>query len=146
MPWIQKNYPDSMKNLDPTVRNKAIEIANALMREGKMHDEGNVIATGISKAKDWATHEGMDVAKTPTDHKDHGTDQYVIPHKKGWALKTERSNKPYKVYATKEEAIEKGEEMAKKHSATLMIQGEDGKIEDKKSFTKNEATDTTASS
>lgn len=134
MPWTKNDYPNSMKNLEPTLREKAIEIANAILSEGKMHDEGQVIATSISKAKDWASHHGMKVPKTETDLKDHGTDQYVTPHQNGWALKTENSEKPYKVYATKHEAIEKGEEMARKHNANLIIQGEDGKIEHKYSF------------
>ena len=33
MPWTKEDYPDSLKNLKPTVRNKAIEIMNALQRE-----------------------------------------------------------------------------------------------------------------
>ncbi|MBT33737.1 MAG: hypothetical protein CMO01_29080 [Thalassobius sp.] len=53
MPWNKKEYPNSMKNLKPRVRNKAIEIGNAIMDEGKMKDEGRIIATSISKAKEW---------------------------------------------------------------------------------------------
>jgi uncharacterized protein YoaH (UPF0181 family) len=52
MPWSEKNYPDSMKNLRPRVRNKAIEIANALLDEGMA--EGRAIAIGTKKAKEWA--------------------------------------------------------------------------------------------
>jgi uncharacterized protein YdaT len=33
MPWSDAYYPVSMKNLPPAVRGKAIEIANALLRE-----------------------------------------------------------------------------------------------------------------
>ncbi len=134
MPWTKQNYPESMKNLEPEIRNKAIDIANALEREGSMDDEGNLIATSISQAKDWATHQEKEVPKTDTDVKKHGTDQYVTPHEEGWALKTENSEKPYKVYPTKQEAIEEGAAMAKKHAANLIIQGEDGKIVDKRSY------------
>ncbi len=42
-----------MKNLPLAVRNKAIEIANAILDEGHT-TEGIAIATGISRAKDWA--------------------------------------------------------------------------------------------
>lgn len=28
MPWTQSDYPDAMKNLDISLRNKAIKIAN----------------------------------------------------------------------------------------------------------------------
>jgi hypothetical protein len=33
MPWTKTDYPNSMKNLLAAVRNKAIEIANALLEE-----------------------------------------------------------------------------------------------------------------
>jgi len=58
MPWDEKDYPVSMKNLPKKVRKKAIEIANALLREKKM-EEGILIATAISHAKDWATNKGL---------------------------------------------------------------------------------------
>jgi len=53
MPWTKYNYPVSMKNLPELVRNKAIEIANAMLWESKM-EEGLIIATAISRAKKWA--------------------------------------------------------------------------------------------
>lgn len=52
MPWDANDYPDSMKNLDKKVRNKAIEIANALLEDG--YEEGRAISIGISQAKKWA--------------------------------------------------------------------------------------------
>jgi len=51
MPWTKTDYPDSMKNLLPRIRGKAIEIANALLGEGM--EEGSAIPIGISKAKEW---------------------------------------------------------------------------------------------
>jgi uncharacterized protein YdaT len=57
MPWTKTDYPNSMKNLPAAVRNKAIEIANAILEE-RHTDEGIAIATAISRAKEWATeHE-----------------------------------------------------------------------------------------
>jgi uncharacterized protein YdaT len=41
-----------MKHLSPLVREKAIEIANALLEEGM--DEGKAIRIAIAKAKEWA--------------------------------------------------------------------------------------------
>jgi uncharacterized protein YdaT len=54
MPWNEFTYPVSMKHLDPEVRSKAIEIANALLEEGM--DEGRAIRIAIAKAKQWAEH------------------------------------------------------------------------------------------
>ena len=63
MPWTKDNYPDSMKSLPEDVRDKAIEIANALLEERKM-EEGFAIATAISRAKEWAAnHNKTSVAK-----------------------------------------------------------------------------------
>lgn len=52
MPWNRSYYPSSMKHLSPSVRAKAIEIANALLESG--HPEGQAIRVGIAKAKEWA--------------------------------------------------------------------------------------------
>jgi uncharacterized protein YdaT len=64
MPWTRDYYPDSMKNLPEPVRNKAIEIANALLEEKNM-PEGIAIATAISRAKKWVKehlqNEGEDL-------------------------------------------------------------------------------------
>ena len=53
MPWTKTNYPDSMKKLPLAVRNKAIQIANAMLKEKKKMSEGILIATSIKHAKDF---------------------------------------------------------------------------------------------
>ncbi len=52
MPWSETHFPRSMTNLPPVVREKAIEIANALLRQG--YDEGMAMRVAISNAKRWA--------------------------------------------------------------------------------------------
>jgi uncharacterized protein YdaT len=52
MPWTTTWYPVSMKNLPPPVREKAIEIANALLAEDM--DEGKAVRIAIARAKEWA--------------------------------------------------------------------------------------------
>ncbi|PLR81026.1 MULTISPECIES: hypothetical protein [Bacillus] len=51
MPWSKNDYPDAMKNLDPKVREKAIEIANALLEDG--YEDGRAIPIAIDKAKEY---------------------------------------------------------------------------------------------
>ena len=51
MPWSSEYFPAAMKHLPPPVREKAIEIANALRDEGV--DEGTAIRIAIAKAKEW---------------------------------------------------------------------------------------------
>lgn len=52
MVWTKKDYPDSLKNLEEKIREKAIEIANAMIRDGEKEDKAIPIA--ITKAKEWA--------------------------------------------------------------------------------------------
>lgn len=52
MPWNDERHPVSMRRLEPRIRRKAIEIANALLEEG--YDEGKAIRIAIAKAKEWA--------------------------------------------------------------------------------------------
>jgi uncharacterized protein YdaT len=66
MPWTTERYTTSMKYLPPVVREKAIEIANALLDEG--HPEGQSIRIGIAHAKVWAKRRGL--LETAAEH--HG--------------------------------------------------------------------------
>jgi uncharacterized protein YdaT len=59
MPWSSTYFPASMRNLAPLVREKAIEIANALLDEGM--DEGKAIRIAIAKAKEWAARHRITV-------------------------------------------------------------------------------------
>ncbi len=55
MPWTAERFPKSMQNLPAWVREKAIDIANALLAEGM--DEGKAIRIAIAKAKEWARRD-----------------------------------------------------------------------------------------
>ncbi|HEU0201151.1 MAG TPA: hypothetical protein VFR86_12035 [Burkholderiaceae bacterium] len=59
MPWTSDYYPVSMRHLALPVREKAIDIANALLAEGM--EEGKAIRIAIAKAKEWAEHRGLPV-------------------------------------------------------------------------------------
>ncbi|MDE2137327.1 MAG: hypothetical protein KGJ68_07805 [Gammaproteobacteria bacterium] len=52
MPWSDADFPRSMVNLPRHIRDKAIQIANALLGEG--YEEGRAIRIGISQARRWA--------------------------------------------------------------------------------------------
>lgn len=60
MPWTTERYPPAMVRLPVEVRNKAIEIANALLDEG--YDEGRSIRMAIAAAKRWALRAGICLA------------------------------------------------------------------------------------
>jgi len=56
-PWNEDYYPPAMEGLPPPVRAKAIEIANALLEQGR--EEGSAIRIAIAKAKEWARRHGL---------------------------------------------------------------------------------------
>jgi uncharacterized protein YdaT len=52
MPWTLQRYPPAMQRLPAEVRAKAIEIANALLADGR--EEGQAIRMAIAAARKWA--------------------------------------------------------------------------------------------
>ncbi|KAF2515703.1 DUF2188 domain-containing protein [Flavobacterium foetidum] len=50
MPWYNGDYPPSYKNQPKETREKAVEIANALLLDGA--EEGVAIATGLKQARE----------------------------------------------------------------------------------------------
>ncbi|MFW5720925.1 MAG: DUF2188 domain-containing protein, partial [Bacteroidota bacterium] len=113
MPYTKDNYPNTMKNLDEDVKEKAIEILNALLYEDKLN-ESFAIPTAISRARDWANNRGKNISKTKTDRKEHGKDLYVLPKDDQWAIKYEEADKSSFIFDAKAEAVEKAKEIAKK--------------------------------
>jgi uncharacterized protein YdaT len=142
MPWTKNSYPDAMKNLPAAVREKAIEIANALLDETRM-DEGIAIATAISRAKDWAVNHGKKIESVSpdsrtTDVKQHGEDRYVTPHPEhGWAVRKEGSERAEKIFESKKEAVQQARKEARQANASLTIQKRDGRVQQRISYNPN---------
>jgi uncharacterized protein YdaT len=61
MPYTKKEYPVSLKNFMAPVRNKAIDIANALLIDGA--DESRAKAIATDKAEEWALKRSIKVRK-----------------------------------------------------------------------------------
>ena len=59
VPWTSDRFPNAMRDLTDPVREKAVEIANALLADGE--DEGKAIRVAIAKAKQWARRRGIRV-------------------------------------------------------------------------------------
>ncbi|WP_456279292.1 DUF2188 domain-containing protein [Bacillus sp. AK128] len=116
--WNKQSYPDSMKNLMEPIRNKAIEIANALLDEG--YEEGRAISIAIEKAKEWGGEQN--------------SAHHVVPHESGWAVKAEHAEKPSNLFDTKNEALKKGQQIASNQKTRLIIHRKDGKIQKHQNF------------
>lgn len=57
MPWYNGDYPPSYKNQPDELREKAVEIANALLQDGT--EEGIAIATGLKQARELLKNYGV---------------------------------------------------------------------------------------
>lgn len=118
MNWSKDNYPDSMKHLEKLTRNKAIEIANSLLKDG--YEEPRAIAMAITQAQVWASKRKIT--------KSNGSDRHIVPHKGKWAILKEGNIKPSHIYNTKEEALKKAYKITKDIESKVVSHKKDGKI------------------
>ncbi|MGB6409488.1 MAG: DUF2188 domain-containing protein [Planococcus donghaensis] len=116
MPWNKKDYPDSFKNLTDDVRDKAIEIANALLRDG--YEEGRAIPIALEQAK-------------KTENSDEDRPVYEIKkHDEGWQLKKKDSKKAILIEETKESLMGEAKRYVNRNHGELHIYTEDGSLSD----------------
>jgi uncharacterized protein YdaT len=116
MPWSKNDYPSSLKNLPADVRNKAIEIANALLDEG--YNEGRAIAIATDRAH-----------KSQEDKTQDKTEYHVKTHDDGWQLIKSDSSRAIMVEGTKEELLSKAKDYVNEHVGTLVIHKQDGSVD-----------------
>jgi len=118
MPWNDQDYPASFKNLEPEVREKAIEIANALLKES--YEESRAIAIATAKARDYIHGENGD-----------RPEYEVKPRQNDWILiKADGARAIYKE-TTKHELLEKAKPYVNDQNGVLSIYHEDGSFENK---------------
>lgn len=67
MPWYNGDFPPSYKNQPKKIREKAVEIANAVLLEGA--DEGVAIATGLKRAREHFANEKAETARNKNHKK-----------------------------------------------------------------------------
>ncbi|MDQ0965381.1 uncharacterized protein YdaT [Flavobacterium sp. W4I14] len=72
MPWYNGDFPPSYKNQSQPLREKAVEIANALLTEGV--EEGIAIATGLKRARQYFGES----EKVESDLKDIASDKDTL--------------------------------------------------------------------
>lgn len=61
-------------------------------------------------------------------------DIHVVPHKGGWATRTEGAERAGRVHETQRDAVEQGVEQAKREHVELVIHRRDGTIRDSDSY------------
>lgn len=119
MVWTKKDFPDSMKNLNEDVRNKAIEIANRLLEDD--YEEGRAISIAISQAKEWHENRGGSISADVTHH--------LVPHKDGWLLKSIKDEDSI-LFEKKEDAMDRIREISKNKAMKVMIHDSEGKFQE----------------
>lgn len=127
MPWTKNDYPDSMKNLDERTRNKAIEIANALLEDN--YEEGRAIAIATSQAKKWQEEH------PENKHSSDSTPLHVVPEDGSWVVKKEGQSRVEARAETKEEAVDKAKDLASRHNGSAVIHRQDGTVEKVHNYT-----------
>lgn len=116
MPWNKNDYPDSFKNLNPDVRSKAIEIANALLKDN--YEEGRAISIATAQAQ-----------KSVEGDKEHPIYE-IRTHDEGWQLKKKDSKKAILIEETKEELMGEAKRYVTKNHGELHIYSNSGELQD----------------
>jgi len=145
MPWDMNDYPDSMKNMDPLVRKKAIDIANALEQEG--YEEERLIPIAQAQAGDWydeASEEEkkeFEEAPNPTKEDDHDTsgnpdlvdnDVEVYFEEDEWKVQTVNAERPDQTFEYKEDAVARATDLARNKESSVHIYKKDGDLQEKR--------------
>jgi uncharacterized protein YdaT len=144
MPWNMKDYPASMKNLDPLVRKKAIDIANALLDDGYPDDRAIPIAT--SQAEKWyddaSAEEKKDFQKVKAPQKNDAhehdknakklmnADVEVKYEDDEWLVISEKASRASDTFSKKEDAVARAKEIAKNKQSSVKVYKQDGKLQD----------------
>ena len=134
MPYTKKDYPDSMKNLDETVRIKAIDILNAMLKDG--YEERKAIPISISQAKEWhkdaSNKEKSDAKKEDvTKHKksknssaklqDADVIVEYVKDKEKWRVISKGAKRADSLHDKKTDAIKRAKEIMKYRNSELMV-------------------------
>ncbi|MDW0110096.1 DUF2188 domain-containing protein [Sporosarcina aquimarina] len=113
MPWSKNDYPDTFKNVSTDVRNKAIEISNALLKEG--YEEGRAISIGLSQARE--AIEGKSEDRPHYEVKARDDD---------WVLRKKNSTSVIYSEDTKNVLLEKAKPYVTDHDGVLTVYHADG--------------------
>lgn len=60
--------------------------------------------------------------------------QHIVPHSKGWAVKSEGSSRASGIFETQREAIARGTEIAKSQQSELFIHNRQGQIRERNTY------------
>lgn len=147
MPWDINDYPDSMKNFEPLLRKKAIDIANALEAEG--YPESRLLPIAQAQAQEWfdnaseqekqefekeANPKKTDVHDSTANVDLLDNDVEVYFEDDVWKVKTVDAKRAEQTFSKKQEAVTRGQELAENKESSLLIYKQDGTIQKRQQF------------
>ncbi|MCO0861186.1 DUF2188 domain-containing protein [Staphylococcus pasteuri] len=131
MPWTMDDYPQSLKNLDELERKKAIDIANAMLKDG--YKESDIIPIATKQAEKWYKDASKDdLNELKNKHiTQHQTDQSANPElneepihvyfeDNEWKVKTEKAKQASDTFQYKKDAIKRAQEIAENKNTKVI--------------------------
>lgn len=133
MPYTKNDYPDSMKNMKEIERLKAIDILNAMLKDG--YDESRAIPIAISQAKEWyedaSNKEKSEMKKEDvTDHKKSDNPSaklqnadVIVEYSKEdekWRVISKGADKADSLHDKKSDALDRAKEILRYRDAKLI--------------------------
>lgn len=129
--WTMSDYPNSWKNLETLERKKAIDIGNAMLKDG--YEENDIIPIATKQAKEWyrdATEDELSILKNKkiTQHDKNDSahpklmnqDVEVYYEDESWKVKSKSASQASNVYDTKQEAVNRANEIANKRGTKVI--------------------------
>ncbi|CEF17862.1 DUF2188 domain-containing protein [Staphylococcus xylosus] len=123
MPWTMEDYPQSWKNFDELERKKAIDIGNAMLKDG--YEEENVIPIATKQAESWyrdASDSELQELKNKkiTKHKRDDSanpklnkkDVHVYYEDDEWKVKSDGAKQASDTFLKKEDAMKRARNIA----------------------------------
>lgn len=59
---------------------------------------------------------------------------HVVPHQNGWAVRREGADRASAVTSTKDQAVERGREIAQREQGAIVIHRENGTIQEERTY------------
>ncbi|MGW7832713.1 DUF2188 domain-containing protein [Staphylococcus xylosus] len=123
MPWTMEDYPQSWKNFNELERKKAIDIGNAMLKDG--YEEENVIPIATKQAESWyrdASDSELQELKNKkiTKHKRDDSanpklnkkDVHVYYEDDEWKVKSDGAKQASDTFLKKEDAMKRARNIA----------------------------------
>jgi uncharacterized protein YdaT len=114
------NLPDQLRDIASNMQEQAIDAANSLMEQGYKAPIAATLAA--ERFKGWSNLSGETLP------------YHVVPREDGWAVVKADSEQAIAVTDTKQQAVDRGREVARNQRGRLMIHGEDGMVQDEHSY------------